>query len=306
MKASSVISDDPTAARRPAGTADSCFSTADGFSLTGPSIPLDARINAYRDDLADIALAGRVLAPHYARPLPRGCGSRSAYVWPAPDAEGDPVSELLPGEEFAVLEYAGGWAWGYCMADHIVGYVEAIALADRALATHVVCEKSAPVTAGGDIAASVIGHLPMGSRLHGTERGACLVTEYGCVPLSHLRRIDEHDDDPVIAAERLIGVAYKPGGRSCLGIDAAGLIQLSLGLCGLEAPRLIDQQRALGVPIPDAVALRRGDLVVADGVAGLMVDDLLMIHASSAAGKVTVDPVAAHDRPDLERRRLPL
>ncbi len=32
----------------------------------------------------------------------------------------------------AVLEYAGGWAWGYVQAGHLVGYVEAGALADPA------------------------------------------------------------------------------------------------------------------------------------------------------------------------------
>lgn len=45
---------------------------------------------------------------------------------PQPDAE--PVAQLAPGEEFAVLEYAGGWAWGYVRAGHRVGYVEAAAL----------------------------------------------------------------------------------------------------------------------------------------------------------------------------------
>ena len=56
-----------------------------------------------------------MFAPHYARPLVRGCGARPAPR-PAPRraADGRAVAELLPGEDFAVLEYAGGWAWGYC------------------------------------------------------------------------------------------------------------------------------------------------------------------------------------------------
>ncbi len=49
---------------------------------------------------------------------------------PAPDAE--TVAELGPGDAFAVLEYAGGWAWGYAQARHQVGYVEAAALTDAA------------------------------------------------------------------------------------------------------------------------------------------------------------------------------
>jgi hypothetical protein len=42
---------------------------------------------------------------------------------PRPDAE--IASELKPGDEFAVLDITGGWAWGYRRLDHHVGYVPA-------------------------------------------------------------------------------------------------------------------------------------------------------------------------------------
>jgi len=213
------------------------------------------------------------------------------------------VSELLPGEDFAVLEYAGGWAWGFCAADHVVGYVEAIALVDPIDPSHIVCEKSAPVTADARVTSPVIATLPMGARLHGHESGACLATEYGCVSLSHLRPIGEAEGDPVSVAERLIGAPFLAGGRSQTGIDAAGLVQLALGLCGFAAPRLLDQLRDVGDPVPDEAPGRRGDLALFEDGAGLMVDDLMMIHAGAAAGKVAVEPAALHS---VARRRLPL
>jgi hypothetical protein len=293
-------------AERPPENGDSSSSTADRFSLTGPSLTLDPRIHAFRHDLADIALAGRIIASHYARPVIRSCGAHATFVRTAADSEAAPISELLPGEEFAVLEYAGGWAWGYCAGDHVVGYVEAIALADHCSPTHLVCEKCAPVAADDRITSPVLANLPMGARLHGEEHGACLTTEYGCVSLSHLRPVAEHDEDPIVVAERLIGAPYLSGGRSFNGIDSAGLIQLALSLCGLPAPRLIEQQRRLGQRLPDEAPLRRGDLVLFDGDVGLMIDDLLMIHASAAAGKVTVEPAAIFESADTERRRLPL
>lgn len=293
------------AERRPENGDSSC-STADRFSLSGPSLPLDPRIHAFRHDLADIALAGRVIAPHYARPVVRSCGAHAAFVRGAANSDAEIVTELLPGEEYAVLEYAGGWAWGYCVADHIVGYVEAIALAGRSAPTHLVCEKCAPVAADDRITSPVLASLPMGARLHGEEHGACLTTEYGCVSLSHLRPVAEHDEDPVVVAERLIGAPFLSGGRSINGIDSAGLVQLSLSLCGLPAPRLPEQQRRLGQKVPEAAPLRRGDLVLFGADAGLMVDDLLMIHASPIAGKVTVDPVALFQEKGSTARRLPL
>jgi hypothetical protein len=111
---------------------DSSSRTDERFRLTGRSLTLDPRIHAYRKDIADIALAGQIFAPHYARPLLRACGLEAAPVRVTPGTDADAIAELAPGDAFAVLEYAGGWAWGYAQASHLVGYVEATALADAA------------------------------------------------------------------------------------------------------------------------------------------------------------------------------
>lgn len=208
---------------------------------------------------------------------------------------------MLPGEKFAVLEYAGGRAWGFCESDHVVGYVEAIALADPIEPTHIVCERSAPVTADDRVTSPVTAHMPMGARLHGHPCGACLATEYGCVAMSHLRPFGDPEPDPVIVAEKLLGVPFLPGGRTELGIDAAGLVQLSLALCGVAAPRMIDQLSSLGTAVPEKARAERGDIVLFDNGAGLMIDDLMMIHASAAAGKVTVEAASLHSERSLRR-----
>jgi hypothetical protein len=51
------------------------------------------------------------------------CGPVSAQVRLSGSADAEAVTELAPGDEFAVLDIAGGWAWGYRRADHKVGYV---------------------------------------------------------------------------------------------------------------------------------------------------------------------------------------
>ena len=53
---------------------------------------------------------------------------------PAPDAR--QTSELLFGEAFALLDLTGGWAWGYSLADHYVGYLAAEALGAPIAPTH--------------------------------------------------------------------------------------------------------------------------------------------------------------------------
>jgi hypothetical protein len=231
-----------------------------------------------------------------------------AGVYSAPSDTSEPVSQLLPGERFAVLDITAGWAWGYCLLDHRVGYVEAIELSDPLEPTHIVCEAHAPVQTCGDPLSTPIAHLPMGARLHGDVRGAMLQIEGGCIPLSYLRRIDECEDDAVAVAQRLLGTPYLRGGRSAHGIDCSGLVQLSLQLCGVPCPRDTADQRSLGSALPEDAPLTRGDLLFCDDHVGLMVDDRMAIQVSHQAQKVAVEPFhCAHPSGTsggIERRRL--
>jgi hypothetical protein len=93
------------------------------FRLSGHSVTFDPRRHALRGDLADIALAGLTFAPHYAEAVARECAPPFVAMYDKPG--GDQVSELLEGEGFALLDVSGGWAWGYSIHDHYVGYVKA-------------------------------------------------------------------------------------------------------------------------------------------------------------------------------------
>jgi hypothetical protein len=277
----------------------------DSFALSGPSLELDPRVHAWRNDIADIALASRLFAPHYAKALIRACGMIQTLVREEPSDSAAAVSELLPGEEFAVLDITAGWAWGYCRADHRVGYVEAIELTDPMPTSHVVVEAHAPIQPAADPLSPALSSLPMGSRLSGHVHGALLAIEGGFVPLSYLHPFGAAEEDPVTVAQRMIGAHWLPGGRTCRGIDSAGLVQLSLQLCGIDCPRDADMQRGLGEPIPDKSVSKRGDIVFCDGMVGLMVDDQLVIHVNESLGRVTVEPLRCIGAL-LERRRVSL
>jgi hypothetical protein len=75
-----------------------------------------------------VALAGRVIASHYAEPLLRHLAAPTP-LRRVPVAEAEPVLQLSPGEDFWLLDSTGGWAWGYAGVDRRVGYVPAEALA---------------------------------------------------------------------------------------------------------------------------------------------------------------------------------
>jgi hypothetical protein len=222
-----------------------------------------------------------------------------------PNDTAEQVSELLPGEHFAVLDVSAGWAWGYILADHRVGYVEAIELTNPLEPTHRVVEAMAPIQPEPDPIAPPLSYLPMGSRLHGQRHGAMLAIEGGFVPLSYLRPEGEHDEDPAAVAQRLMGAPWLPGGRTCHGIDGCGLAQLALQLCGVVAPRDVDLLQAVGDALAQDAPLRRGDLIFCGSLPGLMIDDQLVIHVSEALGRVTVEPLHCIGAA-LERRRITL
>jgi hypothetical protein len=98
----------------------------EGFSLSGASDLPDPKTHAYRKDLADTALAGRVIASHYADPLVRHLIARASFL-PEPDNDAKPIAELRPGDEIRMLDMSRGWAWGYG-PDGRVGYIRAEAV----------------------------------------------------------------------------------------------------------------------------------------------------------------------------------
>jgi hypothetical protein len=77
--------------------------------------------------LADVALADRVIASHYAEPLLRHLVAVAPF-YRAADEAGELIGELQAGDELWMLDDTRGWAWGYGGPERRVGYVRAEAV----------------------------------------------------------------------------------------------------------------------------------------------------------------------------------
>ena len=267
-----------------------------------------------RGDLADLALADRLFAPHYARSELRACHAVRAPLRASPGNDATATSEILRGEGFAVLDVTGNWAWGYSTHDHYVGYVPAEVLGPAQPSTHAVTAPAAILFSGPDIKTRPVARWPMGARFAATADGAFLATEGGWIHARHATSLAfPPAGDPVAIAERLTGVPYLWGGRSGDGIDCSGLVQLALGLAGIAAPRDSDQQReSLGRSLADDEPLARGDLVFFPGHVGFMADAQTLLHANAYWMAVVAEPLADVvarladlPQPILARKRLP-
>jgi cell wall-associated NlpC family hydrolase len=87
---------------------------------------------------------------------------------------------------------------------------------------------------------------------------------------------------------------YYWGGKSVLGIDCSGLVQISLEACGMAALRDSDmQEETLGsrLMVNDLGNLNRGDLIFWDGHVGILRDAETLIHANGHHMMVVAEPL---------------
>lgn len=269
--------------------------------MTPEQTPLDRRRHPFRPDLAALSLQGRVAAERYVAAAPHIVIAGRTPLRAEPDPARPLDSELLFGETFDVYDRRDGWAWGQCGTDGYVGWVPAAALARGGGATtHMLCARYSFLFPAPDIKAPVLDALPMGARLtivadHG--RFLELADGRGFVFADHAVPVAEWGaaPDPVAVAESLLGVPYLWGGRSPLGVDCSGLVQLCLAAVGVCAPRDSDMQREeLGARADDGP--RRGDIACFPGHVAFMRDESHVVHATAYSLNVCIETLNAVSR----------
>ena len=250
---------------------------------------LDRRLHAYRPDLAESGLQGQVEALRFVDGTPARVAVPVVGLRPKPDLATGIDTELLLGEDVTVFDRADGWCWVKAASDGYVGYIEEQrALRRRSRRPRTSSRCSAPSSIANRNCASPTSpsfrwEAASGSsarRRHAAIAMRCWRTGRPSSP-KHVQPIGAGDGgDYVDIATRFLETPYLWGGRSGLGIDCSGLVQLSMLMTGRRAPRDTDMQAAtLGDPI-DRAELRRGDLVFWKGHVAAMEDPETIVHAN--------------------------
>lgn len=261
---------------------------------------LDPRLHAFRPDLADAGLDGRVEAASFVESRPAVVARGVADLRRAPRDDAPLDSQLLYGEPLACFERHAGWAWVQSGTDGYVGYVKADALAAPGeAADHRLDELLSYRYPEPDLKAPPLDRLTIGAtaRVTGRRGAFAELAGGGWVVARHLVPLDQREPDIVASALRFLGLPYLWGGRSSLGLDCSALVQLALALAGRACRRDSDQQAAtLGEPVRRGgfpPALERGDLAFMPGHVVIALGDGQVLNANAHHMLVSVEPLEA-------------
>jgi cell wall-associated NlpC family hydrolase len=248
----------------------------------------DPRLTPARPDLAAKYLEGKVEAARFVAGEEFEIIDSLAPLRVEPSSDAEQKTQALKGERVTIYDRNGeGWAWGQLNSDGYVGW-----LPDRALVkpaappTHKVTALLTFAFPGPSIKLPPTDTLPLGAKLVvRSDDGTFAVTQDGrYVPRQHLDALDSCEPDFVAVAERFAGAPYLWGGKTSLGIDCSGLVQVALNAAGIGCPRDSDmQEQALGQALPESGSkkLQRGDLIFWEGHVAIVRDTETIVHANA-------------------------
>ncbi len=258
----------------------------------------DPRLHAYREDIADVALRGKVDALRFVKPELRQISVSIASVHAEPRMDAGTVTEALLGEQVNVFHVSDGWAFVQLLMDSYVGYLPGRCLTNQVMeATHRIAVPSTLLYVKPDIKANPVQHVYMNSLVSviKMEGDFARLRDHRFVWVKHLMPVEKYWDDPATVAEAYVNAPYLWGGKTVAGLDCSGLVQLAWQACGIDCPRDADMmQKGFGKPLKRDrdLKLARNDMVFWQGHVGLMLDSVNLIHSNGHHMQVVVEPLS--------------
>jgi cell wall-associated NlpC family hydrolase len=259
-------------------------------------VELDPRRHAFRADLAASHLKGQVSARKFVEGEPRQVKVPVLPLRKEPRFDALLESEALLGEIVTLYEEGEGWAWVQLARDNHVGYMPSEGLS-RGIATptHKVSALRTYVFPAPDAKSPPLAMLSMNAAfVSNRSEGKFLLVDGYYIYGAHARKVDERASDFVAVARGFLGAPYLWGGRTSVGVDCSGLVQLACEAAGIGCPRDADMQFSeLGQPIDlSKEKLARGDFVFWEGHVGIMTGPDRLLHANAFHMAVVEEPFA--------------
>lgn len=212
-----------------------------------------------------------------------------------PSERAEMVTQALYGERMLLLERQSDWVRVLLANDGYQGWCVFKMVTVCSLETWEEMEKQVSKRITQPLSkcfcAGEVKFLPAGSRLYKDDK-----------PIDETELEELGGLSPSDVSKRFLHAPYLWGGKSILGIDCSGLVQLSFSLLGVSLPRDASQQILLGEPVPSLEEALPGDLAFFSNPegkivhVGLVLDEGCIIHASGSVRIDKLDHVGIFNR----------
>lgn len=235
-----------------------------------------------------------------------------APIYSSPDLMSEQVDELLYGEEAEIIDELGGFYriktdYGYSGwtikpnlfeklhdANHIVTTSFADLLFEGRNYFHapITLPRGARVDVGFSKKEDKYGFAVLPSkRIYYIQKDHIL-------PLSMIKNNNEEAlrDSIIETAKGYLGVQYRWGGRTPMGIDCSGLCFNAYRFNGIDIWRDADIEKSENLRKIDLCDAKKGDLIFFAGHMALYLGDGEIIHSSASKGKVVIEKLADNEK----------
>lgn len=204
------------------------------------------------------------------------------------------TSQLLYGELVEIIESMGSWLFVRNLIDNYEGWVDDKMISKIDVATLEYYQHTLPIVSSIPLTECKIHAtdetflLPGGSRIYQQTLlktvNSSKLFDYNSAPINS--NIGLSGDNIVLIAKQYLNSPYLWGGKTVMGIDCSGFVQVVYSICGLVLPRDADKQSLCGVTVDFVEECQPGDLAFfGHGGAeilhvGIMISSSQIIHAS--------------------------
>lgn len=210
------------------------------------------------------------------------------------------ISQLLFGELAEIIEERGNWFYIRSHSDNLKGWIdkksvkilndEEFELIKQSPSVRV----SVPLSFCRKTTNSETVFLAGGSILSAIKDNECIVADENyIVNATDINLSKEISGEYIVSlASQYLNSPYLWGGKSLLGIDCSGLVQVVYSICGIQLPRKASEQVEMGEVVDFLSEASAGDLAFFEDESGsivkvgIMMDSQRIIHSS---GWVKVD-----------------